>query len=93
MLEVVHQAQQTGVPLFVQALAGALQALLQLVELFPLPGEVFGGMDEPVGEPLPRNNDRLLGIVLGVNCVALLVLPVALGPLLAWMRNAFAHLS
>lgn len=49
--------------------------------------------DEPVGEPLPRNNDRLLGIVLGVNCVALLVLPVALGPLLAWMRNAFAHLS
>jgi len=49
--------------------------------------------DEPVGEPLPRNNDRLLGIVLGVNCVALLLLPVALGPLLAWMRNAFAHLS
>jgi len=49
--------------------------------------------DEPVGEPLPRNNDRLLGIVLGVNCLALLVLPVALGPLLAWMRNAFAHLS
>jgi len=49
--------------------------------------------DEPVGEPLPRNNDRVLGIVLGVNCVALLVLPVALGPLLAWMRNAFAHLS
>ncbi len=49
--------------------------------------------DEPVGEPLPRNNDRLLGIVLGVNCVALLVLPVALGPLLTWMRNAFAHLS
>jgi len=49
--------------------------------------------DEPVGEPLPRNNDRVLGIVLGVNCVALLMLPVALGPLLAWMRNAFAHLS
>ena len=50
LLEVIHQAQQTGVPLFVQTLAGALQALLQLVELFPLPGEVFGGMDEPVGE-------------------------------------------
>lgn len=49
--------------------------------------------DEPVGEPLPRNNDRILGIVLGVNCVALLVLPVALGPLLDWMRSAFAHLS
>ena len=52
MLEVIHQAQQTGVPLFVQALAGALQTLLQQVELFPLPGEVFGGMDEPVGEPV-----------------------------------------
>ncbi len=49
--------------------------------------------DEPVGEPLPRNNDRILGIVLGVNSLVLLVLPLGLGPILEWMRNAFAHLS
>jgi len=49
--------------------------------------------DEPVGEPLPRNNDRILGIVLGVNSVLLLVLPLGLGPILEWMRNSFAHLS
>jgi NADH-quinone oxidoreductase subunit N len=49
--------------------------------------------DEPVGEPLPRNNDRILGIVLGVNSIVLLVLPLGLGPILEWMRNAFAHLS
>ena len=49
--------------------------------------------DEPVGEPLPRNNDRILGIVLGVNSIVLLVLPLGLGPILEWMRNAFAHFS
>ncbi|MCL7714107.1 NADH-quinone oxidoreductase subunit NuoN [Stenotrophomonas mori] len=49
--------------------------------------------DEPVGEPLPRNNDRVLGAVLSLNCVALLLLPLLLGPLLDWMRTAFAHLS
>ncbi|WP_449467125.1 NADH-quinone oxidoreductase subunit NuoN [Stenotrophomonas humi] len=49
--------------------------------------------DEPVGEALPRNNDRILGIVLGVNCIVLLVLPLGLGSILEWMRNAFAHLS
>ncbi len=49
--------------------------------------------DEPVGEPLPRNNDRILGIVLGVNSVLLLVLPLGLAPIMDWMRNAFAHLS
>jgi len=49
--------------------------------------------DEPVGEALPRNNDRILGIVLGVNSVLLLVLPLGLGPILEWMRNSFAHLS
>ena len=49
--------------------------------------------DEPVGQALPRNDDRLLGIVLGINSIALLFLPLALGPLLQWIRNAFAHLS
>ena len=49
--------------------------------------------DEPVGEALPRNNDRILGIVLGVNSVLLLFLPLGLGPILQWMRTAFAHLS
>ncbi|MCD9086602.1 NADH-quinone oxidoreductase subunit NuoN [Stenotrophomonas sp. SY1] len=49
--------------------------------------------DEPVGEALPRNNDRILGIVLGVNSILLLFLPLGLGPILEWMRNAFAHLS
>lgn len=48
--------------------------------------------DEPVGEPLPRNNDRILGIVLGVNSVLLLFLPLGLGPIMEWMRNSFAHL-
>jgi len=49
--------------------------------------------DEPVGEPLPRNNDRILGIVLGVNSILLLFLPLGLGPVMEWMRNSFAHLS
>jgi len=49
--------------------------------------------DEPVGEPLPRHNDRVLGIVLGVNCVGLLVLPLGLGVLAEWVRTAFTHLS
>ncbi len=49
--------------------------------------------DEPAGEPLPRNNDRLLGIVLGVNCLGLLVLPFGLGAFAEWVRAAFAHLS
>ncbi|WP_296246083.1 NADH-quinone oxidoreductase subunit NuoN [uncultured Stenotrophomonas sp.] len=48
--------------------------------------------DEPVGEPLPRNNDRILGIVLGVNSALLLFLPLGLGPIMEWMRNSFAHL-
>ncbi|HEX7991559.1 MAG TPA: NADH-quinone oxidoreductase subunit NuoN [Stenotrophomonas sp.] len=48
--------------------------------------------DEPVGEPLPRNNDRILGIVLGVNSILLLFLPLGLGPVMEWMRNSFAHL-
>jgi NADH-quinone oxidoreductase subunit N len=49
--------------------------------------------DEPVGEPLPRSNDRILGIVLGVNSILLLFLPLGLGPIMEWMRNSFAHLS
>jgi len=49
--------------------------------------------DEPVGEPLPRHNDRILGIVLGMNSLVLLLLPVGLGPIMEWMRNSFAHLS
>ena len=45
--------------------------------------------DEPVGAPLPAHNDRVLGIVLGVNSLALLVLPLGLNPLLAWCQRAF----
>ena len=45
--------------------------------------------DEPVGAPLPAHNDRVLGIVLGVNSLALLVLPLGLNPLLAWSQRAF----
>ena len=45
--------------------------------------------DEPVGAPLPGHNDRVLGIVLGVNSLALLVLPLGLNPLLAWCQRAF----
>ena len=48
--------------------------------------------DEPVGAPLPAHNDRVLGIVLGVNSLVLLLLPVGLGPIMEWMRNSFAHL-
>ena len=45
--------------------------------------------DEPVGAPIPAHNDRVLGIVLGVNSLALLVLPLGLNPLLAWCQRAF----
>ena len=45
--------------------------------------------DEPVGAPLPAHNDRVLGIVLGVNSLVLLVLPLGLNPLLAWCQRAF----
>ena len=45
--------------------------------------------DEPVGAPLPAHNDRVLGIVLGVNSLGLLVLPLGLNPLLAWCQRAF----
>ena len=49
--------------------------------------------DEPVGEPLPRNNDRVLGVVLGVNAIALLALGLAWNPIMVWCQQAFAHIS
>jgi NADH-quinone oxidoreductase subunit N len=49
--------------------------------------------DEPVGEPLPGNDDRLLGVVLGVNSIGLLALGLAWSPLMAWCQRAFAHLA
>ena len=45
--------------------------------------------DEPVGAPLPAHNDRVLGVVLGVNSLALLVLPLGLNPILEWCQRAF----
>jgi NADH-quinone oxidoreductase subunit N len=49
--------------------------------------------DEPVGEPLPANNDRVLGVVLGVNALALLALGLAWNPIMVWCQQAFAHLA
>lgn len=49
--------------------------------------------DEPVGEALPRNNDRVLGVVLGVNAIALLALGLAWNPIMRWCQQAFAHIS
>ncbi len=45
--------------------------------------------DEPVGAAPPANNDRVLGVVLGVNAVALLVLPLGLNAITAWCTRAF----
>ncbi|HYQ22035.1 NADH-quinone oxidoreductase subunit NuoN [Stenotrophomonas sp.] len=49
--------------------------------------------DEPVGEAMPRNNDRVLGVVLGVNALALLALGLAWNPIMIWCQQAFAHLA
>jgi NADH-quinone oxidoreductase subunit N len=49
--------------------------------------------DEPVGEPLPANDDRVIGVVLGVNALALLALGLAWNPIMVWCQQAFAHLS
>ncbi|GAE50260.1 hypothetical protein XPR_3903 [Xanthomonas arboricola pv. pruni MAFF 301420] len=49
--------------------------------------------DEPVGEPLPANNDRVLGTVLGVNALALLALGLAWSPIMVWCQRAFAGLA
>lgn len=49
--------------------------------------------DEPVGEAIPRSNDRVLGLVLGVNALALLALGLAWNPIMVWCQQAFAHLA
>lgn len=49
--------------------------------------------DEPVGEPLPANNDRVLGVVLGVNALGLLALGLAWNPIMVWCQRAFAGLA
>ncbi|MBN7848312.1 NADH-quinone oxidoreductase subunit NuoN [Stenotrophomonas maltophilia] len=49
--------------------------------------------DEPVGEAMPRTNDRVLGLVLGVNALALLALGLAWNPIMVWCQQAFAHLA
>ncbi len=49
--------------------------------------------DEPVGEAMPRGNDRVLGLVLGVNALALLALGLAWNPIMVWCQQAFAHLA
>jgi len=45
--------------------------------------------DEPIGAPLPAHNDRVLGVVLGVNSLALLVLPLGLNAIIEWCQRAF----
>ncbi|MBD9368812.1 NADH-quinone oxidoreductase subunit NuoN [Xanthomonas sp. XNM01] len=45
--------------------------------------------DEPVGAAPPAHNDRILGVVLGVNALALLFLPLGLNPITAWCARAF----
>ncbi|WP_329759198.1 NADH-quinone oxidoreductase subunit NuoN [Stenotrophomonas geniculata] len=49
--------------------------------------------DEPVGKAMPRSNDRVLGLVLGVNALALLALGLAWNPIMVWCQQAFAHLA
>ncbi|KRG75458.1 NADH:ubiquinone oxidoreductase subunit N [Stenotrophomonas ginsengisoli] len=49
--------------------------------------------DEPVGEPMPANDDRAVGILFGVNALALLALALAFNPIMAWCQKAFAHLA
>lgn len=49
--------------------------------------------DEPVGEPMPANDDRAVGILLGVNALALLALALAFNPIMEWCQKAFAHLA
>ncbi|MFO7340313.1 MAG: NADH-quinone oxidoreductase subunit NuoN [Lysobacteraceae bacterium] len=45
--------------------------------------------DEPVGAPLAASNDRVLGVVLGVNSLGLLALGLAWNPLMVWCQRAF----
>ena len=49
--------------------------------------------DEPVGEPMPANDDRTVGVLLGVNALALLALALAFNPIMEWCQKAFAHLA
>jgi NADH-quinone oxidoreductase subunit N len=45
--------------------------------------------DEPVGAPLVAHNDRVLGVVLGVNSLGLLALGLAWNPIMVWCQRAF----
>jgi len=50
--------------------------------------------DEPEGDAGPaRSSSRLVGLMLSINAIALLLLPLALGPLLDWMKTAFTTVS
>jgi len=45
--------------------------------------------DEPVGAPLAAHDDRVLGVVLGVNSLGLLALGLAWNPIMVWCQRAF----
>ncbi|WP_447730149.1 NADH-quinone oxidoreductase subunit NuoN [Pseudoxanthomonas suwonensis] len=45
--------------------------------------------DEPAGAPLAPHNDRVLGVVLGVNALGLLALGLAWNPIMVWCQRAF----
>ncbi len=45
--------------------------------------------DEPVGASLPAHNDRVLGVVLGVNSLGLLALGLTRNPIMVWCQRAF----
>lgn len=48
--------------------------------------------DEPVGEPLPVNDGRVLRVILSINVFALLALGILWNPIIDWCQKAFAHL-
>jgi len=64
----------------VSAVAGAFYYLRVIKVMY---------FDEPAGEPLPGHNDRILGVVLGVNALGLLALGLAWNPIMAWCQRAF----
>lgn len=45
--------------------------------------------DEPAGAPLVAHNDRVLGVVLGVNALGLLALGLAWNPIMVWCQRSF----
>ncbi len=49
--------------------------------------------DEPVGEPLPVNDGRVLRVILSINVFALLALGILWNPIIDWCQKAFAHLA